>query len=87
LELDQKEREQKLKTMHDDEMKYITEMNGHEINLYKSKIKELEGLLSRRDHSPFVSHLNSSILVGERTPPGSHLNSRHCSNFGLSRSA
>ena len=66
-------------------MKYITEMNGHEVNLFKSKIKELEGIIShRRDNSPFVSQMNSSLL-GERTPPGSHLNSRHYSNPGLSR--
>jgi hypothetical protein len=85
LETDQKERDLKLKTLHADEMKYITEMNGHEMNLFKSKIKELEGLISfRRDASPFVSQMNSSFL-GERTPPASHLTSRHFSNPGLSR--
>jgi hypothetical protein len=45
LEQDQRDREHKMKTLHDDEMKYITEMNAHEINLYKSKIKELEGII------------------------------------------
>lgn len=75
----------KLKTLHADELKYITEMNGHEMNLFKSKIKELEGIIAhRRENSPFVSQMNSSFL-GEKTPPGSHLNSRHYSNPGLSR--
>ena len=85
LETDQKERELKLKTLHADEMKYITEMNGHEVNLFKSRIKELEGIISfRRDASPYVSQVNSSFL-GEWTPPGSHLNTRHYSSPGISR--
>ena len=36
---EQKEREEKLKKLHSDEIKYITDMNSHEINLFESKIK------------------------------------------------
>ena len=36
---EQKEREDKLKSLHSDEIKYITDMNSHEINLFESKIK------------------------------------------------
>lgn len=40
--VEQKERELKLKSLHSDEMKYITDMRGDGLNLYESKIKELE---------------------------------------------
>jgi predicted type IV restriction endonuclease len=84
-EIETKEREHKLKTLHADELKYITEMNEHENNLFKSRIKELEGIIShRRDQSPLVSQMSSSFLC-ERTPPGSHLNSRHAFNPEFSR--
>jgi hypothetical protein len=42
---EQKKREANLKTLHNDEMKYITDMNGHELKLYQSKIKELESII------------------------------------------
>ena len=38
-----KERDSKLRVLHADELKYITDMNSHEINLYESKIKQLQG--------------------------------------------
>jgi hypothetical protein len=41
--IEQKERENALRTLHSDEIKYMSDMNGHELKLYESKIKELEG--------------------------------------------
>ena len=43
---EQKDRDDKLKSLHGDEIKYITDMNSHEINLSESKIKQLEGTIT-----------------------------------------
>jgi len=43
--VEQKGREKKPKNLHDDEEKCIMELNGHEFNLYESKIKELEEVI------------------------------------------
>jgi len=44
--LEQKERELKLKALHNDEMKHNVDMNTYEQQLFQSKIKELESNLA-----------------------------------------
>tara|TARA_B110000285_G_C15059586_1_gene581573 strand:- start:325 stop:657 length:333 start_codon:yes stop_codon:yes gene_type:complete len=94
---EQKKREANLKTLHNDEMKYISDMNGHELKLYQSKIKELESIIQSyhrksiaddngRSASPFLQrsiNLNYSYVDQKSPSRINSLSKRHFSNPGL----
>lgn len=93
---EQKKREQNLKQLHNDEMKYISDMNGHELKLYQSKIKELESNIQSyqrksiadengRSASPFLRSINLNYSHADQKSPSriNSLQKRHFSNPGL----
>lgn len=64
-ELDeQKEREQKLKSLHNDEMKYNADMNEYEQQLFQSKIRELESNIATMQNRMQLWNVTESSVGG-----------------------